>query len=350
MGSPLYMSPEQMEASRDVDPRSDIWSLGVVLYESVSRKVPFSADNLPQLCKKLEKEDPTPLSHYRPDVPPEFQAVIDRCLAKKRTDRYPNVGAFASALAALAPRSAQVSVGRITRVLANAGTLQDLTDSLAATDRANPPATSHVSIDIPENSARVGPETRPGSPQAMAAETAEGLKTMSSGAPSSIGAEVAPSPPVQNVATAAPWSNTASPTSARTKLGIRIGAVVAAVAGIVIYISTGRPSGNEGAASSAPAANVEPTEPAAEPAPAPTAEAPAATAPSSAPALAASATPPALSAVVPVAAGAKPAKALPSALPRPVTKPTAPVSAKPQQSAKPEATPARPAGLFDDRR
>jgi eukaryotic-like serine/threonine-protein kinase len=351
MGSPLYMSPEQMEASRDVDARSDIWSLGVVLYEAVSKKVPFTAENLPQLCKKLEKEDPTPLSRHRPDVPPEFQTIIDRCLAKKRTDRYSNVGALATALAALAPRSSQASVGRITRVLANAGTLQDITDSLRATDEGSPPTESHVSIDIPENSGRAGSETRPGSPQAMSAEATDGLKTMTSGA----AAEAPAEPPVQNVATAAPWSRTSPGSSNRAKLGIRIGAVVAGVAALVIYISTGRPTGTESAASSAPAANVEPpapapanpTSPAATPEgtslPVQTAEAPAA-----APSLpVASATPPAVSAVVPPTPATKPAS---STMPRPVAKPPAPVAAKPAPSGKPAAAPERPAGLFDDRR
>lgn len=381
MGSPLYMSPEQMEASRDVDARSDIWSLGVVLYETVSKKVPFTAENLPQLCKKLEREDPTPLSQYRPDVPPEFQEIINRCLAKKRTDRYPNVAALATALAGVAPRSAQVSVGRITRVLANAGTLQDITDSLRATDKSAPPteqedpATSDTASAIPAKTpapsisapsisvrtaseSRPGSETRAGSPQAMAAEAVEGPKTMSSDAPAEAKAE----PPVQNVATAAPWSRTSDTGTNRAKLGMRIGAVVAAVAGIVIYISTGRPTAPEGAASSMPGENAEPPAAAANPtiqvvtpeAPSPSAQTPealAAAAPSSA-APAASANPPAVSAVVPPGTAMPQTKPAPSAAPRPVAKPTTPVAAKPPPapSAKPAPAPARPAGLFDDRR
>jgi hypothetical protein len=276
-------------------------------------------------------------------------------LAKRRVDRYSNVGAFASALAALAPRSSHVSVGRITRVLANAGTLQDLADALPATDRSSPPTESNVSIDVPANTApRAGSETRPGSPQAMAAETAQGGKTMASDAPGEAKAE----PPAQNVATAAPWSSTSSDGSSRAKLGIRIGAVVAAVSGLVIYISTGRPAGEDSATTSA-AAEEAPSMPSAAAGATPASAVHALEAPSSvasaatasgAPSASPQEPPPAVSAVVPAPAGAKLPKAAPSAVPRPAAKPTAPVAAKPQPSAKPAATPGRPAGLFDDRR
>src|SRR5215216_337869 len=69
MGSPLYMSPEQMASAKDVDPRSDIWAIGTVLYELITGHVPFEAETMPQLCTLILHTDPPPPRSIRPDVP-----------------------------------------------------------------------------------------------------------------------------------------------------------------------------------------------------------------------------------------------------------------------------------------
>ncbi len=98
MGSPLYMSPEQMTSSRDVDARSDVWALGVILFELVAGRTPFDADTLPQVCAAI-LSGPTPsLVERLPDVPPEFERIIRRCLAKSAGDRYASISEFARAL------------------------------------------------------------------------------------------------------------------------------------------------------------------------------------------------------------------------------------------------------------
>ncbi len=117
MGSPLYMSPEQMTSSRDVDARSDIWALGVILYELVAGRVPFDGETLPQVCGSI-LSGPTPsVRSVRPDLPPELDAILMRCLEKRPDQRYASVADFAQALMPLAPRSSLVSVERISRLV-----------------------------------------------------------------------------------------------------------------------------------------------------------------------------------------------------------------------------------------
>jgi eukaryotic-like serine/threonine-protein kinase len=121
MGSPLYMSPEQMASTRDVDARTDIWALGAILYELLTGTVPFQADTITQLCAMILQQPPPPLRNLRPDAPEGLQEIIRRCLAKDRDQRYQNVAEFASALAPYAPRRARISIERVGRVIDSAG-------------------------------------------------------------------------------------------------------------------------------------------------------------------------------------------------------------------------------------
>jgi serine/threonine-protein kinase len=116
MGSPLYMSPEQMRSTRSVDARSDIWALGVILYELVAGRVPFDAQTMPLLCTMVLQDEPPPLGPRVRDLPRGFEAVVLRCLAKDRTQRFPNVYQLARALAEFAPQDAQRSLDRIARL------------------------------------------------------------------------------------------------------------------------------------------------------------------------------------------------------------------------------------------
>jgi serine/threonine-protein kinase len=121
MGSPLYMSPEQMASARDVDQRSDVWAVGTVLYELITGRVPFEAETMPQLCTMILHREPPPLRSIRPELPEAIEGVIMRCLRKDRAQRYPNVGALARDLAAFAPDAGPRSAERISRVLSSSG-------------------------------------------------------------------------------------------------------------------------------------------------------------------------------------------------------------------------------------
>jgi eukaryotic-like serine/threonine-protein kinase len=121
MGSPLYMSPEQMRSSKDVDARSDIWALGVILYELVSGAQPFKADTMPELVVQIMEQPPPPLHGRRSDLPLGLDAVVARCLEKDRGKRFESIGAMAIALLPYAPKRSKISVERITGTLRSAG-------------------------------------------------------------------------------------------------------------------------------------------------------------------------------------------------------------------------------------
>jgi Protein kinase domain len=100
VGTPAYMSPEQAMGERDVDGRSDQYSLGVVGYQMLVGQTPFKAANTPAMLVKHLSEIPRPVRESRPDVPPQLAAVIDRALSKKPDDRWSTAGAFRDALTA----------------------------------------------------------------------------------------------------------------------------------------------------------------------------------------------------------------------------------------------------------
>ncbi len=98
MGSPAYMAPEQMRSAKHVDARADVWSLGAILYQLVSGVLPFQAETAPEMFAKVLYENPEPLRAFV-HVPPELEAVIERCLQKEREQRFESVPEFATALA-----------------------------------------------------------------------------------------------------------------------------------------------------------------------------------------------------------------------------------------------------------
>jgi serine/threonine-protein kinase len=124
MGSPLYMSPEQMKSARDVDLRTDIWALGVILYEALTAQTPFIGSSIPEISAKILLEDPRPLALFKPNLPQALIDVVARALRKQPELRFPNVGELAMALLPFAPNRARNNVERIIRVLSAAGLTQ----------------------------------------------------------------------------------------------------------------------------------------------------------------------------------------------------------------------------------
>ena len=109
LGSPTFMAPEQLKSAKYVDARADIWSLGLVLYFLVSGKLAFDAETLGSYLLKILQEPAVPLRSLRPDVPPELEAIISRCIEKDPALRFPTAADLRAALAPFAPFAAHVS-------------------------------------------------------------------------------------------------------------------------------------------------------------------------------------------------------------------------------------------------
>jgi eukaryotic-like serine/threonine-protein kinase len=91
MGTVSYMSPEQALAERDVDHRTDIFSLGVVLYEMATGRVPFAAESTGRTIDNIIHVQPEAMARFNYDVPVELDVIVRKCLRKNREERYQNV-------------------------------------------------------------------------------------------------------------------------------------------------------------------------------------------------------------------------------------------------------------------
>ena len=98
IGSPLYMAPEQMRSARAAEVRSDIWALGVILYELLGGQLPFDGETVTEVCIRVVNEQPVALLELRPTLDPAIIAIVMRCLEKEPELRYHNVSALAAAL------------------------------------------------------------------------------------------------------------------------------------------------------------------------------------------------------------------------------------------------------------
>jgi len=101
LGTPSYMSPEQARGVADLDPRTDVWSLGVILYECLTGRLPFLAREYRTLVEEILEKPHVPIEQLSPEVPPEVARVVDEALEKSRDRRLPSAAQLAQKLTAL---------------------------------------------------------------------------------------------------------------------------------------------------------------------------------------------------------------------------------------------------------
>jgi serine/threonine-protein kinase len=117
VGSPAYMSPEQIRNARRVDERTDIWAFGVILYELLTGSPPFDGETLAGTLAAVSADTPKSMRQTRTEIPAELELVILRCLQKAPEQRFGSLAELAVALEPFAPNGGDASVQRIMRLL-----------------------------------------------------------------------------------------------------------------------------------------------------------------------------------------------------------------------------------------
>jgi serine/threonine-protein kinase len=202
MGSPYYMSPEQMRSARDADTRSDIWALGIILFELLTGVPPFQGNTITEVVVLVTQGNVPPIRDLRPDVPIALGDVISRCLRRDPGQRYADIVELAKALVPFGPPRSDATLERISRILG------------AVTMSGRPVA----------------------SPEANAIGGATGL-------------------PIAQ-ATAAAWSNSRNDLRSNRSLPLLIGIGVVLVAAITIFAWRRGVGTNASASASMPAASI----------------------------------------------------------------------------------------------
>ncbi|WP_438029363.1 serine/threonine-protein kinase [Sorangium sp. So ce233] len=222
LGSPLYMAPEQMRSARTVDTRADIWSLGAILYQLLTARVPFDATSLSELILMINTEAPPSPSLFRRDLPPGLEAAILRCLEKDVAKRFRSVAELAGAIVDFGPPLALASLERIERTLG-------LVPAVAWRDRASA-ARERMSVP-PWPTAQ---ERASSVPAATAQARGSGSVAPPAGSTAGMAAAATAGHTAGPAATAPGWAAAGSASAGRRRSGLVLALVGAGVAAVVL--------------------------------------------------------------------------------------------------------------------
>ena len=153
VGSPAYMSPEQVRNARDVDHRVDIWALGMTLYELLAGRTAFDAETFPAVCAAIVTEPPPSLRKFVPDIPQGLENVVMRCLEKDPARRFASVTALANELRPHASRAVQSASRRRQQSFTSEAAISGANPSTLVSSRTPDPAGHNLlvrSSDIDE--------------------------------------------------------------------------------------------------------------------------------------------------------------------------------------------------------
>lgn len=110
LGSPLYMSPEQLRSSKSVDARADIWAMGVILYELMTGQLPYMGESLGELFAAILENEAKPPRTHNPAIPPALEEIVMRCLRKRPEERFQSSQELLEALDAFSRGGAVTSL------------------------------------------------------------------------------------------------------------------------------------------------------------------------------------------------------------------------------------------------
>ena len=198
MGTPAYMSPEQAKSAKSAEPRSDLYAVGVILYELLTKKRPYDGESHNELVVKICTEPPLPIRMARPDLPTDLAGVVEHALVKIPAGRYESAQAFARALAPFSDARSTAVLQRIEGGVQSSALAAALAPTPLASSPGSPPASPGNRTAIMEPGAPFAP------PAAAAPAGREPQRTVVADGPVAFAEPAATPPPVMPPPVAVP--------------------------------------------------------------------------------------------------------------------------------------------------